>query len=281
MEGFARAPAPLSDTKPMDKTWKMWKQEFIIFLKAAGFDKKTNEEKAFCLMNQIGRVGLAAMQEMQLDGNEEKDFDILINKFDEYFDPPKRETEERFKFYTRSKKNNEPIEAYIADLKEKAKTCNFGDLTDSLVRDMVILDIKDKHLRKILFQEKELDLPKLTLLYRQFELSTEKMKEVTKKAAAEKAEAKPKDSNAASADTNKKTKNVCWRCGTSHSPGACPAFKVTCDKCNEKGHFTQRCTNKNPSGNTSSPNNANTPQKSSKNYAKSPFSQIEKNKTKN
>lgn len=259
MEAFARAPEPLSDTKPMDKTWKTWKQAFIIFIKAAGFDKKTSEEKAFCLLNRIGNVGMAAMQEMQLEDEEEKDFDILLNKFDEYFDPPKRETEERHKFYTRSKKNNEPIEAYIADLKEKAKTCNFGDLTDSLVRDMVILDIKDKHLRKILFQEKELDLPKLTVLYKQFELSTEKMKEVTKKAAAEKSETKSKDSNTASSDTtNKKNQNVCWRCGTSHAPKVCPAFKVTCDKCNEKGHFTQRCSNKNPSsGNANNANNAN------------------------
>lgn len=260
MEGFARAPAPLSDAKPMDKTWKMWKQEFIIFLKAAGFDKKTNEEKAFCLMNQIGRVGLAAMQEMHFESDEEKDYDILINKFDEYFDPPKRETEERFKFYTRSKKNNESIEAYIADLKEKAKTCNFGDLTDSLVRDMVILDIKDKHLKKILFQEKSLDLPKLTIMYKQFELSTEKMKEVTKKAAVENSDVKPKECNAASADNNKKTKNVCWRCGTSHPLGACPAFKVICGNCNEKGHFTQKCLNKSPSGSTNSGNSVNTRQ---------------------
>lgn len=260
MEAHARAPAPLSDTKPMDKTWKMWRQEFIIFLKVSGFAKKSSEEKAFCLQNQIGRVGLEAMVDMELSDEEKEDYDVLLSKFDEYFDPPKRETEERYKFYTRSKKNNETIEAYIADLKEKAKTCNFGDLSDSLIRDMVILDVKDKHLRKILFQEKDLDLPKLTLLYKQFELSTEKMKEVTKKVAAEKldtkktgpekSDAKPKDSS-----SEKKPSNVCWRCGISHPPKVCPAFKATCDKCNERGHFTQRCQNKNQ-GNANS-NNSN------------------------
>jgi hypothetical protein len=254
----------------------MWKQQFVIFLKTAGYDKKPSDDKACLLLNCIGSLGLEVMQDMEFDNEEDKlDYDIVLQKFDEHFDPPKREVEERFKFYTRSKKNNEPIEDYIADLKEKAKTCNFGELTESLVRDMVILDIKDKTLRKIIFQEKQMDIDKLIMLYKQYELSTEKMKEVTKKVASEKEEQSKGDQTKGTATAENKTSAVCWKCGISHPPRNCPAFKAECQKCKEKGHFTQRCRNKNTNTNI----NQNTP---NKNYSKNPFNQTKKqNEAKN
>lgn len=254
MEAYARPPEALPDKQPMDKTWRMWKQEFTIFLKAARLEEASSDAKASLLLNTIGKVGIIAMQDMEFDNpdKDQQNFEILMQKFDDLFDPPKREIEERYKFYTRSKKNNEPIEAYITDLKEKAKSCNFGDLTESLIRDMVILDIKDKHMRKMMFEEKNLDLTKLTLLYKQYELHTEKMKEVSKKTATENVQQVQQQSDA----SDSKSTKTCWRCGTSHAPRNCPAFHVTCDKCHEKGHFTQKCGNK-ARGPSNNPNNVN------------------------
>ncbi|XP_014207718.1 uncharacterized protein LOC106638858 [Copidosoma floridanum] len=243
MEAHARAPEALTNTKPMDKTWKMWKQEFFIFLKLAGYDSTDSEKKACLLLHTMGKLAHEAMQNMQFESESEKmDYDILIKMFDEYFDPPKRETEERYNFYMRRKRNNESVEAYITDLKEKAKSCNFGDLTESLIRDMVILDIKDKHLRQIMFDAKDLDMDKLTMLYKQFELNTEKMKEVTMKVNENLSEAKNATPSAS---------RTCFKCGISHPPRSCPAFKSTCEKCKEKGHFTQRCNSKNRTKDTS------------------------------
>ena len=243
MEHHVRKPEPMPDKLPKDKTWQLWRQEFEIFLKAGNFVDKKSEDKANLLMNLIGKVGLLALQDIDFDNEEEKqNYDILIQKFNDYFDPPKKEIEERYKFYSRSKKNNETIEKYIADLKEKAKTCNFGDLTESLVRDMVILDIKDKPLRELLFREKSLNLEKLIMIYNKHELNTQQMKkEVTKKLEETK---KPSTENVGS----KPKVSVCWRCGISHPPKSCPAFRNECEKCKEKGHFTARCNSKAKSG---------------------------------
>jgi len=274
MEVHARAPEPLKNTKPMDKTWKMWKQEFLIFLKVAGHDK--SENKGTLLIHYMGKLAHEVMQDIEFENKaEEEDFDVLIKKFDDYFDPPKSETEERYKFYTRHKKNNETIEAYIVDLKEKAKTCNFGDLTESLIRDMIILDIKDKHLRQIMFDARDLEMNKLIMLYKQFELNTEKMKEVSKKTNEENTGAKSKDNGGAASNASR----ICWKCGMNHPLKNCPAFKIECEKCKEKGHFTQRC-NKSHSSNTKN-NNANQNANKNKNYSKSPFHQSEKAKNEN
>ena len=117
MEVHARAPEPLSNKGPMDKNWQMWKKDFLIFMKASGGIKKTEEEKASFFMNLIGRVGQEALENIKFEDSENDNLEILLKKFDEYFDPPKREVEERYKFFTRSKKNNETIEDYINDLK--------------------------------------------------------------------------------------------------------------------------------------------------------------------
>ncbi|XP_058797558.1 uncharacterized protein LOC131667851 [Phymastichus coffea] len=228
MEAFARAPEELPDKQPMNKTWRMWKQQFVIFLKTAKLEEKSSEAKANLLLNTIGKLGIEAMQEfpdVDLDN-----YDAILQKLDEIFDPPKREIEERYKFFTRSKKNNESIEAYISDLEEKSKTCNFENLTSSLIRDMIVLNIKDENMRKLFFVKENLDLNNLALFYKQCEVQAEKIKEISKNSQPE--------------TSDNKIKHVCWRCGITHAIRNCPAFNITCEKCNEKGHFTQRCGNK-------------------------------------
>lgn len=250
MEAFAQAPDPLTNTKPMDKTWKLWRESFLIFLRVAGFDKKENDIKADFLKNKIGKFGQEEIIkiEHELEG-EISDFDTLLQKLDDHFNPPKIEAQERYKFWNSKKKNNESIESFINDLKEKAKTCNFGNLTESLIRDKVILDIKDENFRKIIFQDKELNLNKLILHYKHYEINTEKIKDVAKKVNSENVGTKSKNSNinntpkTNAAAENKNPQHTCWRCATTHPPKMCPAFNEVCAKCNGKGHFTFRCKN--------------------------------------
>ena len=39
------------------------------------------------------------------------------------------------KFNTQNRRLNEAIEAYVIDLKKKAKNCRFGELRDELIRE--------------------------------------------------------------------------------------------------------------------------------------------------
>ncbi|XP_024892276.1 uncharacterized protein LOC112467741 isoform X3 [Temnothorax curvispinosus] len=235
MEAHARAPDPLTKDGDMASNWQTWKEDFLIFMKVTGYIDKSNEIRANLLKNRIGKVGIEAIQNMSFDNMQDRDdMDILIKKLEEYFNPPKKEVVERYHFFTRSKRQNESIEQYINILKEKAKTCNFNDMTESVIRDKIILDTHDKILRKKFFEADDLDLLKLVAIYNDYNINTEKMKQVTAENKAEPTRfpQKPPDNNA---------KRVCWRCNHQHPLGKCFAWGSKCTKCGDINHFTQCC----------------------------------------
>lgn len=251
MESHARAPDPLTKDGDLASNWHSWKEDFIIFMKVTGYIDKPNEIRANLLKNRIGKIGIEAIQSISFDNIQDKDdMDILIEKLENYFNPPKNEVVERYQFFTRTKKQNESIEQYIIILKEKAKSCNFKDITDSIIRDKIVLDTNDKILRKKFFEVDNLDLPKLVAIYNDYNINTEKMKQITKantqntttkkiKQITERNKGESAKFTQKLPDNNEK-KN-CWRCGHQHPLGKCPAWGSKCTKCDDVNHFTQCC----------------------------------------
>lgn len=118
MEVHARAPDPLTNVGNMANNWHSWKEDFIIFMKVTGYIHKPNEVRANLLKNRIGKIGIDAIQNMSFDRPQDKDnMDILIQKLEEHFNPPKKEVVERYNFFTKWKKQNESMEQHINSLR--------------------------------------------------------------------------------------------------------------------------------------------------------------------
>lgn len=78
------------------------------------------------------------------DAEEDKEqFDTVVAKFDEHCSP-KNETYERYVFRSHIQMPAESFDAFVTDLKLKARTCNFGVLQDSMVRDQIVFGINEK-----------------------------------------------------------------------------------------------------------------------------------------
>ena len=60
-------------------------------------------------------------------------------------------TYERYRFNKCDQKEHETIDAYVTSLRTLAKTCNFGQLENDLIRDRVVMGIRDNTTRKKLF----------------------------------------------------------------------------------------------------------------------------------
>ena len=89
--------------------------------------------------------------------------DTRITKFDEYFMGDVNETYERFKFNQRNQEAGENFDAYLTALRNMTETCNFCTcplMSDSLIRDRIVLGIRNEDSRKYLLQERKLDLKK-------------------------------------------------------------------------------------------------------------------------
>ena len=52
---------------------------------------------------------------------------MLLQKMTKYFQPEPSEIVQRFRFHTRVRQPHESVATYIAQLKQVAEHCNFGD----------------------------------------------------------------------------------------------------------------------------------------------------------
>lgn len=230
MEGTIKPPAPLSNEGDVAENWMRWKTDFMIFMEFTNYNDKAQDIKAYLLRNYIGKFGQSVIQKIVFENTADKDdMNKLLTKLDAYFNPV-NEVMARYLFLTRYKQKNESIEDYISDLKKKAEICNFGKLTNNLIRDQIIAHLHDKALRKKIFEVKNLSLSKLVSMY------NEHYTDITQKKQASSEGMKQNEVN-----------QKCWRCHIKHIQRKCPAWNSKCEICGKLHHFTHCCKNKNPS----------------------------------
>ena len=77
---------------------------------------------------------------LETDGDEKKVTKIM-EKFKSYCTPRKNVTWEKHVFNSRSQQPGEKINQYVTDLCSKAKSCEFGTLIESLIRDRIVCSV--------------------------------------------------------------------------------------------------------------------------------------------
>ena len=172
----------------------------------------------------------------------------LKEKVKDNCEPRKNLPYTRHMFFTKAQGPTETIDAYVTELKSKAKDCEFGLLHDSLIRDRIVCGIRDDSVRRRLLREADLTLEKAIDVCRANEITSSQVKmlneevevhkirpvNTAKTERAEKGRTKP-----ASQDEQKGFD--CNRCGYKHEYKKCPAFGQTCKSCQKKNHFAKMC----------------------------------------
>ena len=104
----------------------------------------------------------------------------IVEKFDEFAIGEVNETYERYIFNGRNQGQDESIDEYVACLRSLAQTCGFCEcLADSLLRDRIVLGVKNNNLRKRLLQERKLDLKKCIDICRSSEAASSQLKNIS------------------------------------------------------------------------------------------------------
>ena len=168
------------------------------------------------------------------------------------------ETFERYIFRRRSQEESETIDTYVSVLRSLVRSCNFGALEDSLLRDQIVIGISDDATRRKLLQIRELTLQNAIDICRSSELSSRHMKEMKpaddvhkvfdgKKSlqSGRRASASGLPSIPRNKDTTKMTGKTCKFCGKLHEfkKELCPAYGRFCSKCGKRNHFSALCRN--------------------------------------
>lgn len=145
----------------MSENWKFFKQKFQIYLTASKANSEQNLYQFALFFSIVGDRALKINNNFVFDNDEDKDnLTVVLKKFNDYFMPDKNVTYERHKFFLREQKPGEKVDSYVTELRDLSSTCDFGDLTDSLIKDRIILGIKDLSIKDRLLRTKDLMLSK-------------------------------------------------------------------------------------------------------------------------
>lgn len=270
-----RMPAPM-DLEVLDNLYPQWqrfKQSFKIFLSAAGLGQITETRKASILLNCIGQAAQelyfntlltcetgddakASTLKSQPDANPK--LDDVIKAFEEYFAPKSNEVINTFHFNKRSQEDGESFDSFYTQIRKIAANCNFDTQLNRMLRDRIIVGIRDHRTQQKLLEVKELTLDRAVDICRSAEMSKEHAKVLAKQpdsAGVDAVQARQpyRHSQQRQQHENKakysefKNNNVsylCKKCNTRHGPRSCPAYGEICSNCNKPNHFKVGCKKK-------------------------------------
>ena len=247
----------------LDK-WKSWKRQWKRYLLLSGSKNQPNDVKSELLLHSLGPdcddiyCGFIFKE-----GEDSEDPEVLITKFDEYFQSGTRDFMERMKFHRRRQQPDETFEAFLSDLRIMIKTCGFCNCQqDQHIMDRILDGLKDEETLDKLLAESTLDLKTVINKCRAAETTASNLKVAHKSEKVNKLSTKEKSrstksrsdkshSEKAISDKKKKSKPqktdsksvemiaLCKFCKGSQErkKEKCPAWGQQCSKCKMMNHY--------------------------------------------
>ena len=103
------------------------------------------------------------------DGADQNNYDRVKEKFDHHFIAKKNVIYERAKFNQRVQGQAEPVEIFITDLYRLAEFCEYGSLKDEMIRDRLVVGVRNDKLSEKLKMNSGLTLEQAVQQARQSE----------------------------------------------------------------------------------------------------------------
>lgn len=240
-----KPPPNLSLEGNLAENWRTWLQRYELFAVASGVAEKSETVQCATFLHIAGEEAIKVSNTFVFADGERNKIAVLKQKFKEYCEPRKNLTYIRHVFFSRAQGPSETIDAYVTDLKNKAKDCEFGNLCDSLIKDRIVCGIRDDQVRARLLREADLSLARAIDVCRASEITSTQMKALHEEVEVHKLSItkpyKKGDSSTKDSTMNSVKKFDCDRCGYKHEQNKCPAFGQICRKCEKKNHFAKKC----------------------------------------
>ena len=250
-------PTSLSLMGDVATNWKTFKQRWEFYSEASGAAGYEDKRKACLFLHVIGEEAVKVYNNFTFtDENDKFKVDAIIAKFDEYCNPKKNETFERHKFFTRTQRAGETIEQFANVLRTLSKTCDFGRINDTLIRDRLVCGITDDSLRERMLRREDLTLDKALTMGRIAESSSSQIKSLRNENTSSSAipieinqntkqtpEMKEVDIVRRKTNVSSNLITNCFFCKRDHQRRKCPAYGAICNRCNQKNHYegSQAC----------------------------------------
>ena len=149
--------------------WLRWKRRFEQFRVTSGLATKDDAKQVNTLLYCIGEEAEGVLSSASITADERAVYNSVIAKFNGFFRVRRNFLFKRARFNRRNQLEGETLEQYIMELYRLSESCEYGDLKDEMIRDKLVVGIRDAALSQQLQLDPQLTLDKTKKRIRQRE----------------------------------------------------------------------------------------------------------------
>ncbi|KAG7520092.1 hypothetical protein JOB18_022969 [Solea senegalensis] len=108
----------------------------------------------------------------------DKSFDELVKLLKDHFNAKPSEIVQRCRFNSRVRMPGESVKEYVAMLRKLVQDCNYGERLSEMLRDRLVCEIGDDHIRRRLLSEPDLTFEKTLKLAQATETASKDVRDL-------------------------------------------------------------------------------------------------------
>ena len=139
-----KTPKEFPFNKPEE--WGKWKARFQQYRLASGLSNKAAKCQVSTLLYCMGEEAEDVLNATGITTAEKEVYQTVLDKFDGHFQVRKNLIYERACFNQRKQEKGESVELFITALHQAADRCEFGLMKEQMIRDRLVVGIRDKSL---------------------------------------------------------------------------------------------------------------------------------------
>ena len=253
----------------VSSNWEYFRQQYEDYETATAINERSDNIRAATLRSVMGKDCIQILQNLSLSTAERNNVNTCLDRLEDRFKPQKNVIYERFNFHTTSQEPDESFDAFLNKLRKRAATCNFGAMTDEMIRDRIVIGVKNTSLTERMLRMKDLNLDKAIEVSKASEIASKQVQSLGKPEsnaieemnvikstdkqrgrppAASKKREKNRELPSKSASYPRKSQSnkqwKCLRCGQLKKHmnyDECQTVGQTCSKCKKLNHFASVC----------------------------------------
>uniref|UniRef100_A0A0A9W2U6 RNA-directed DNA polymerase n=1 Tax=Lygus hesperus TaxID=30085 RepID=A0A0A9W2U6_LYGHE len=152
---FSTLPFPNFDSSQNKLDWNAWRRKFERYRLTSRLIHEQDEVQVSVLLLSMGDDAEDIYESFSLKS---PSFNQVVDKFNKFYEKKTNIVYERAKFNRRSQLENESAESFVVNLYKLIKTCSYGPLHDELLRDRLVVGVRDQTLSETLQMDPNLTL---------------------------------------------------------------------------------------------------------------------------
>jgi len=229
--------------------WQRFREQFENYVVAADLSESSSEKRAAVFLSCIGGEAFDVFRTMQFESaDDKKKIEKLLEAFESFCIGTVNVTYERYTFHRRMQDTGERFEVFLGDVRRLARSCQFEGVEESMIRDRIVVGIRDDATRRKLLQVRDLKLKDAIDICRASEAAGRQLKAMTSPEELQPLQTTPRGRHRSVSRRRKQNRDQsvggpCRYCGRQHGGPKenCAAFGQKCRKCSKMNHFEKMC----------------------------------------